>query len=607
MKNVQPICQIFLFDFQIQISKFSRCRSDSCFLTNKLNAHMNFDQKLGKRLAIYLGSAWVIMEAFNFFLERYHFEPLLLDILILILLTGVFNTIVFSFFKGKWNKKAIILQILVCISGLISVGYFVVNPHKLNPRVVRFASLRSDISAFGNIESLAVLPIQNNLPNQEKNYLLAGLHEGIIAEMGKLGTMKVIGRTSTLSYAKSSKSLKEIGAELNVKFILESSISMKGEEYIFRSRLLNAGDEEVVWMDEYTTIMGELPVLIDEIAEILAIEIGHDKKPNIEYSKDVDTEAFQEVLQGNYLLNKFSKSGLEEAIIHFERAIEIDSSYIEAYFGAVKVWFTLQQIGIVNPIKARQQIVKYGNKTIAIDSTHLNSFMYRGLKAFYIDYDFQKGIEYIRKCQEINPSNSEIRALMAHLQMVVGDWDNAWKEIRYAKEIDPLSPQVIGFESGLLANSGKALSAYKQSRRLAILAPESIFNKLRQLFLNRSLGRDENAIESLKLLYEEDTKNPLALAKFIDKVYAETGDVNLTWLATLKHLKSSDYQKYFPPNGARALYSFIPGYDDNLFFECLQQMAKDRHPEIPYYSMKDGNPLQDDPRYIKIMEDLGLW
>ena len=131
---------------------------------------MNFDQKLGMKVAIYLGSAWVIMEAFNFFLERYHLEPLLLDILILILLTGVFNTIVHSFFKGKWNKKAIILQILVCISGLISVGYFVVNPHRLNPRAVRFAALKSDISAFGNIESLAVLPIQNNLPNQEKNY-----------------------------------------------------------------------------------------------------------------------------------------------------------------------------------------------------------------------------------------------------------------------------------------------------------------------------------------------------------------------------------------------------------------------------------------------------
>lgn len=547
------------------------------------------------------------MEAFNFFLERYHIEPLLLDILIILLSFGILSTLIFSYMKGRWNKKAVFYQILVIIMAFVSVGYFVVNPLKLNPRSIRFVSLTGSLSPLANFNSVAVLPIQNNLPNKEKDYLLAGLHDGIITELGKLGTIKTIGQTSTLQYAETTKSLKQIGKELDVKSILESSISVSGDGYIFRSRLIDSVTEEILWNDEYSTTIDEFPTLLDVISEIVAIKLDPESTENVRVQQQTNSKAYEEVLKGNYLLQKFSKEGLEESLIHFKKAIEIDSNYIEGYLGVAKSWLYMQQIAIVDPKIARPQIIKYSERAMSIDSTSWNSYILRGGIAFYIDYDYEKGIEMLQKSLEINPNNSDVRSGIAHLYMLVGDWDNAWKQIEYAKEIDPLNPQVIGFEMGLLAGSGKLLSAFKQSKLLAIIGPETIFNKINMVVLSRAFGEDEKAIEGMKNLYFEGTSNPKALNAFIDNEYSRTGDVNQTWLATLKYLETADYQKYLPPDAARVLYSFIPGYDDDLFFKYLEQMAKDRHPEIPYYALKDGSPLQDDPRYIKIMEDLGLW
>ena len=563
--------------------------------------------KIGKNIASYLLTAWVIIEVVNFFIGHFNLEPLLLDMLIIFLVFGLLTNITFNTFKGRWNKKAIMLQVLIILAAFVTNVYYIMNPLDLNPRSLRLFSFSINKSPLQNLSSVAVLPIQNNLPNDENDYLLAGLHDGIITELGRLGNLKIISRTSTLSYAESTKSLKQIGTELDVNSILESSITPSDDWYVYRVRLLNSETEELIWSDEFRTTVSELPILINNVAKIIAITLNPDAVVDVNIHEEINPAAYIEILKGHYWIQKFTKDGVYKSISHFEKAIDLDSTNMEGYLGIASAWSVLQQLGFVSPKIARPKILEYGDKAVKIDSDHWQSYSYRGATAFLSNYDLQKGIQLFEKSIELNPNNSGDRALMAHFYMLVNDWDKAWEQIRYAKEIDPLNPTVIAFEAVMYVNDKKMLSAIKQIEILSLIDPNNLFVENINLIKNRDFGNDDEAIACMKRLYDDAVSDPIALNKFIDREYATTNDVNLTWLSVIRHLQEIDYLLYYPSHTARALMTSIPGYDDDLFFQCLGQMAEDRHPDIPYYARKDGHPLQDDPRYIKIMTDLGLW
>jgi len=568
---------------------------------------VKLNQQIGKNLAIYLGTAWVVMEASNFFIDRYDLEPLLLDILILFLVFGVFGTITFSYFKGRWNRKAIVIQVAISILAMASVVYFVTNPLFLNPRALRFIKIGGSNGPLENLESVAVLPIQNNLPNKENEYLIAGLHDGIITELGKLGTLKTISRTSTLQYTESTKSLRQIGKELDVKSILESSLSPSEGEYVYRARLLNAKSEELLWSDEFKASIEEFPKLYNDLSQIIATKLNPAVIEDISISQEVNPEAYREILKGNYLRLKFSKKELEQSIIHYKKAIELDSTSIEGYLGVAGAWIYMQQIGVVHPKVAKPNIYYYGDKAIALDSNHWQTLGHLSYRAFYIDYDLELGLALTETGLELNPNNSEMRSAQAFNYMLVNDWEKAWEHMRYAKEIDPLSPQVLAFEAMMFMSDNKLLSGIKNIEKLSLIDQSSLFVKLINVGKERDFGSKKQAIENLKILYADATSDPGELNRFIDREYERTNDVNLTWLAVLRHFPKTDFQLYYPSRVTLVLFNFLQGYDDDLFFECLSQMADDNSPVLPTYARKSENPLQNDPRFAQIMTKVGLW
>ena len=565
------------------------------------------NQKLAKNALIYLGIAWVVMELFNFSILKFNLDPLLLDVLIICLFFGLIISMSITYFKGRWNRRAIMVNSMAVVSAIISTGYFVINPLSITPSSLRIIPLTKSKSPLQNLSSIAVLPVQNNLPNKENEYLLAGLHDGIITELGKFGTLKTISRTSTLGYQGTNKSLKQIGLELDVNTILESSLSPDNEQYIYRVRLLDAKTEELLWTDEFKSNIEDLPRLYNELSQVIATKLNPGPVEDIRISKDIHPEAYQEILKGNFLLQKFSKKELEESIVHYKRAIELDSAGIDGYLGVAGSWIYMQQIGIVDPKIARPNIYHYGNKAVDIDPGHWKTLGHLSYRAFLCEYNFEEGIRFSEESLKLNPNNSATRSGLAHLYMLVGEWEKAWEQIRYAKSIDPLNPQVLAFEAIMFFNDNKLLSAIKNIEKLSLIDQSSLYVKMVNVGKNRDFGLEKKAIEYLKELYADATSDPVALNRFIDKEYEKTNDVNLTWLAVLYYFQQTDFQKYYPSRVAVVLTNFLQGYDDDLFFACLKQMAEDRDPNIPYYAMRKDSELQKDPRYTEIMQEVGLW
>ncbi|WP_462251912.1 tetratricopeptide repeat protein [Ekhidna sp.] len=567
---------------------------------------MKLGKTIWKNLAIYLGSAWVIMEALNFFIERYHLEPMLLDIVIILLFFGILTTVIYSSFSGRWNRVAIAAQILNSVFALLVVGYFLMNPLNLNPRSLHFASININKSSLSEFSSVAVLPVQNNLPNNENDYLLAGFHDGIITELGKLGTLKTISRTTMAHYANSSKDLRSIAKELDVNTVLESSLSPSQGQFVLRVRLLDAFSEDLLWSDEFKTTVSEMPGLFETVSQIIATKLDPNTIENVRVHEEVNHEAYIEIVKGNILLQKFTSSALWEALNHFQKTIHLDSMNIEGYLGVAKAWIYLQQLSVVNPQRARPYIYEYYLLAKELEPDHWQIHYIDAAIKFFIEFNFDEGIKSALRSIEQNPNNSDSRSLLAHCYMITGDWQKAWEQMRYAKEIDPLNPQVIGFEFLMFGQQGKFLSAIKSMELLAAIDPDNLFYRTFSTVKNRDLGNDKEAIKWLKLQYS-DISDDLAIERFVEETYKETSSVGETWYRVVTEFCPSNCEAYLPALITRTLYSFYPGHNDDLLFENLVIMIQDGHPDLPYFNIKDGSPIQNDPRYIKAMQDLGFW
>jgi tetratricopeptide (TPR) repeat protein len=290
---------------------------------------------------------------------------------------------------------------------------------------------------------------------------------------------------------------------------------------------VEAKSEDMIWTDEFKATTSEMPQLFETVSQVIATKLDPDMVENIRIHEEVNPEAYLEIVQGNIQLQKFTTDAIWKGLRHFEKTIQLDSTNLEGYLGVAKAWIYLQQLSVVNPREARPNIFKYMEIARGIDPDHWQFHLIDGIKKFYIDFDFEAGIESALKSIELNPNNSDCRSLLAHCYMIVGNWDAAWEQMRYAKEIDPLNPQVIGFEFLMFAQQGKMLSAVKSMRIQAAVDPENLFYKQFALAENMALGNDKEAIKWLKLLFGDVTQ-PILLSKYIDETFAETKSVEDT-------------------------------------------------------------------------------
>lgn len=97
------------------------------------------------------------------------------------------------------------------------------------------------------IHSLAVLPLKNLSGDPEQEYLVEGLTDELTADLFKLGTLRVISRSSAALYRDTSKALPQVATELNVEAVVTGSVERSGNRVRVRNRMVRAGTDEVLW------------------------------------------------------------------------------------------------------------------------------------------------------------------------------------------------------------------------------------------------------------------------------------------------------------------------------------------------------------------------
>ena len=187
------------------------------------------------------------------------------------------------------------------------------------------------------IASIAVLPLENLSGDPSQDYFADGMTDELITDLAQISTLRVISRTSIMTYKQVRKLLPDIARELNVDAVVEGTVSRSGERIRLTVQLIEVPAERHIWAQIFERDLRDTLPLQANVAHAIADRIhaamNQPEQVAMAVSKPVDPDAYEAYLKGRFFWNKRTEEGLRKAIEYFNLATEKDPNYARAYSG----------------------------------------------------------------------------------------------------------------------------------------------------------------------------------------------------------------------------------------------------------------------------------
>jgi TolB-like protein/DNA-binding winged helix-turn-helix (wHTH) protein/Tfp pilus assembly protein PilF len=329
--------------------------------------------------------------------------------------------------------------------------------------------------SIARIQSIAVLPLEDvsHDPNQE--YFADGMTDQLIMELGRIGALRVISRTSAMAYKGVRKPLAQIARELRVDAAVEGTVLRSGDRVRISAQLIRVNPEGHLWARTYEREWRDALVLQEDVAHAIAREIRVNLTPQerarLSSARPVDPQAQDAYLRGVYFWNKRTEKDLERSIEYFDRAIERDPGYALSYTGLANGYSSLGLYGHLPPREAFPKAHVAALRALELDDNLAEAHAVLGFYKALYEWDEPGADREFRRAIELNPG-----CTFAHIWRgeVLSDLERpteALAELDRAHELDPTSLMASDQRGWVLYTARRYDEAIAQIRRTIELEP----------------------------------------------------------------------------------------------------------------------------------------
>ncbi len=338
--------------------------------------------------------------------------------------------------------------LLVCAWGAVILG---LNVAGLRDRIVSLVGARHGVP-LPRIESIAVLPLANLSGDPEQEYFADGMTDALIAELGQIGSLRVISRTSVMQYKGAKRPLPQIAKELNVDAVIEGSVLRSGDRVRITAQLIGAVPERHLWARNYERDLRDVLSLQGEIARAIADEVKAKLTPDVQArlarARPVNPEAHEAYLRGRYYWNMRTEEGLKKSIEYFQQAIEKTPATRWRTPGWPTPTVSWGACDFLPPKEAFPNAKAAAQRALEMDRTLAEAHASLGMVRDEYDWDWSAAEEEYKRAIELNPNYATAHQWYAEYLSFVGRHDEAIEESERAGSWTPLS---------LVINTGVAL------------------------------------------------------------------------------------------------------------------------------------------------------
>ncbi len=451
-------------------------------------------------------------------------------------------------------------------------------------------------------KSIVVLPFENLSPDPDQEYFSDGLTEEVISDLSKVRVLRVISRSSAMTFKGTKAAIPEIARRLNVQYVLEGSVRKAGNSLRITAQLIDARSDAHIWAEKYSGTLDDVfdiqETVSRAIVEALKLSLALDER----HRHPVNPEAHEAYLKGRFYWNKRTAKDLETAIEYFNQAIEKGPDYALAYAGLASTYVVLPEYAAVSGREAMPKAVVAANRALELDGTLAEAHAVLGLVKSDLEWDWAGAEDEFKRAIELDPSNPTARHWYRLLLFQLGRLDEALAEMKRAQELDPLS-LVIG------SAAGRALYYRRQYDRAIVQIEKTL-----------ELDADfPNAHSDLGYVYEAQGRFDEALAEFrkaralagsgsyglpeIGYAYARSGN-KCEAARILNELLGLSKQAYSVSFGIALVYCGL-GDKDNAF-GWLERAYQERAMPNDLRVHPVWDSLRSDPRFTTLLKKMGL-
>jgi TolB-like protein len=331
--------------------------------------------------------------------------------------------------------------------------------------------------ASEKIRSVAVLPLESLSGDASQDYFADGMTDELITDLGQISALRVISRTSVMTYKHVHKPLPEIARELDVDAVVEGTVLRSGERVRITAQLIRVPVERHIWAQSFEGDLRDTLVLQKSIARSIAEQVqaslNQHEQAALAHSKVVNAEAYEAYLKGRYFWNKRTGDGLKKAIEYFNLAIEKNPRYAEAYTGLGDAYALSGdwEYGILSPDDAFPKAKAAVTKALARDDNLAEAHTSLAFILDLYDWDWESAEKEYRRAISLNPGYATAHHWYAWHLIVMGRTDEGIAELRKAESLDPLSLIISADLADALCIAHRYDESVRQSRKTLEMDP----------------------------------------------------------------------------------------------------------------------------------------
>jgi TolB-like protein/Tfp pilus assembly protein PilF len=483
---------------------------------------------------------------------------------------------------------------------------------------------------------LVVLPFENLSNDPEQEYFSDGLTEETITALGQMAssgasqrqqgapsgldgvrspvakgdpspalTLGIIARTSAMAYKRTSKSIAEIGRELEVDYAVEGSVRRDRNRVRITVQLIRTADQTHLWAQNYDRDLKDFIAVQGELGRAIAEQIRIQLAPPspARAVPALNPAAYDAYLRGRFHLNRITRPNIERAIQYFQQATELDPGIAVAYAGLADAYVMLPISSDAPSRDVVPNAMLAACRALEIDPELAEAHVAAASANFWYDWDWKQSERSFRRALALNANYSWAHFRYAHLLSNTGRHEEAFAEVAIARELDPLSLIINTMCGQFRYQAGRLDEALPFLARALDLDPNFWVAHVDCAKVYAAQGRYEEALASATRARQSGggSTEPLSL---IGHAAACLGRRDHAQDA-LRELLSMTEARYVPPYNVALVYLALGDIEKCL--EWLERAFADRDVRLVFLRVEPKwNPLRSNPRFRNLVKRVGL-
>lgn len=467
---------------------------------------------------------------------------------------------------AKWKQLSALS--LVVIALLISL--FILFNKKKNKT--------ESSTELTNELSVAVLPFKNLSEDISNQHFADGVMDDIINHLCAIKELRVISRTTMDQYKESTLTIPEIAKELNVSYVIESTIQKYQDSVRLIIQLIEGENDKNVWGQDFRREFKNIFSLESEIAKKVASELEATISPNelarIERVPTENMDAYNLYLKGNYSFNSNNNDSLLAYKNLLYRTLELDPDFAMAYAALARIKIQRMRAKYLAATKEEiEEAKKLAIRSIEIDD-NARGHASLGWLYLWFEWNWEEAEKQFRHAIQVNPNYAGGHVYLAeYLYNIKGDITEARKHLDIALYLAPYAYYPRSVSASFYFNDTKFTKSIGEAEKLKGIEKNNTRAYLNNFLNYIFLGEENKAVNELKSGWGRGSENSKYIMQ-IEEAFKQRGISGVyKWLINYEEETADLY--------STARYYALLGDKENVI-KRLEKCYEQRDSRLPY-------------------------